>query len=147
MVLVVGPYPKNGKHFQGTHANPWVRLPKKLKIEKLEPHGEINLNFKCKVALNASRIYVWRDREKTSATADTFRIKCETRQKRSFFSGAGGGSRTHMKLPSTDFESVASAIPPHQLNTKLFYHKNKNFSTTFKNFLKLSKISCKIDNF
>ena len=33
---------------------------------------------------------------------------------RRFFLGAGGGSRTHMKLPSTDFESVASAIPPHQ---------------------------------
>ena len=31
----------------------------------------------------------------------------------SFF-GAGGGSRTHMKLPSMDFESIASAIPPHQ---------------------------------
>ena len=26
--------------------------------------------------------------------------------------GAGGGSRTHMTVKSTDFESVASAIPP-----------------------------------
>ena len=30
------------------------------------------------------------------------------------FVGAGGGSRTHMKLPPMDFESIASAIPPHQ---------------------------------
>ena len=28
-------------------------------------------------------------------------------------SGAGGGGRTLMKLPSRDFESLASAIPPH----------------------------------
>ena len=26
--------------------------------------------------------------------------------------GAGGGSRTHMKLPSMVFETIASAIPP-----------------------------------
>ncbi len=31
-----------------------------------------------------------------------------------FADGAGGGSRTHMKLPSRDFESLASAISPHQ---------------------------------
>ena len=31
-----------------------------------------------------------------------------------FYLGAGGGGRTLMKLPSRDFESRASAIPPHQ---------------------------------
>lgn len=36
--------------------------------------------------------------------------------------GAEGGSRTRMKLPSTDFESVASAIPPHQHNFKLLVY-------------------------
>ena len=29
--------------------------------------------------------------------------------------GAGGGSRTHMKLPSMVFETIASAIPPLRL--------------------------------
>ena len=31
---------------------------------------------------------------------------------RFFFIGAEGGGRTHMRLPSQDFESCASAIPP-----------------------------------
>ncbi len=38
--------------------------------------------------------------------------------------GAEGGSRTHMKLPSRDFESRASAIPPlrHFFMLHIFYH-------------------------
>ena len=42
----------------------------------------------------------------------TFYFKKTARMQ--FFAGAGGGSRTHMKLPSRDFESLASAISPHQ---------------------------------
>ena len=48
-------------------------------------------------------------------------------KKRTHFSslrfGRDGGSRTHMKLPSADFESAASAIPPHPV--KLDYFSTK----------------------
>ena len=31
---------------------------------------------------------------------------------------AGGGTRTHTRLPSTDFESASSTIPTHRLTFK-----------------------------
>ena len=61
-------------------------------------------------------LFVWPREEKKQAPPPIHLTECEIRQTRSFFSnGAGGGSRTHMKLPSRDFESLASAISPHQL--------------------------------
>lgn len=52
-----------------------------------------------------------------------------------FFHGAEGGSRTHMKLPSRDFESRASAIPPlrHENDCILtyFYAFDKCFEHIF----------------
>ena len=41
-----------------------------------------------------------------------FSKKAKTSKNAVFASGAEGGSRTRMKLPSADFESAASAIPP-----------------------------------
>ena len=57
--------------------------------------------------------------------------------------GAGGGGRTLMKLPSRDFESRASAIPPLRLINRLLYfniiiiffqEKINGFFKKFKNF-------------
>ena len=42
--------------------------------------------------------------------------------------GAGGGTWTHTKLPSQDFKSCASTIPPHP-RTRLLYIKNVIKST------------------
>ena len=44
-------------------------------------------------------------------------------------STADGGSRTHTMSPPSDFESDASAIPPHPLTQhKVFYHNILNIS-------------------
>lgn len=49
--------------------------------------------------------------------------------------GAEGGSRTRMKLPSTDFESVASAIPPLRLVLFYFIINKKKLQLHFTDFL------------
>ena len=68
--------------------------------------------------LNAS--CVWSQKRKNKRKGDTFQTCFENEQKRNFFFGAGGGSRTHTVLLPRDFKSRASAIPPHQHNEICF---------------------------
>ena len=90
--------------------------PSFIKLNKniLKPRGEVYLTFSSKVAQNANAFsFGARGENKCYGVAFRFK-KAKTSNNAVFADGAGGGSRTHMKLPSTDFESVASAIPPHQ---------------------------------
>ena len=77
-----------------------------------------------------SKIYCYKNREKNKKTLDIKASDFNTYDLVILFIGAGYGTWTHTLLLETDFESVASAIPPIRHIQKIFkiyiiYYINK----------------------